>query len=182
MKILVTGGARSGKSYFAETLYNQQAKVTYVATYIKDKDDLEMQQRINLHQERRNINWQTLEIQYEIPQDQLNDYVLFDCLSVFTSNQLFYYSKGIDFIDDVLFDKILEKIKKEIEKLLQVNPNIILVTNEVGYGLVPINHLERVYRDLLGKVNTYVASLVDEVYLVVCGQPIKIKGDSNYEC
>lgn len=182
MKILVTGGARSGKSYFAETLYNQQANVTYVATYINNKNDLEMQQRINLHQKRRNDSWQTLEIQYQVPEHQLNDYVLFDCLSIFTSNLLFYFSEGTTYIDEVLFDKILDEIKKQIKTLSTSNENIILVTNEVGYGLVPANHLERVYRDLLGKVNTYVASLVDEVYLVVCGQPLKIKGVNKYEC
>lgn len=182
MKILVTGGARSGKSYFAESLYSLESNVTYVATYINENKDPEMQDRINLHQARRKASWQTFELKYQILEEKLNEYVLFDCLSVFTSNMLFHYSKDIDYIDQALFDKILADIQSQISILLKFNPNTIFVTNEVGYGLIPTNHLERVYRDLLGKVNCYVASLVDEVYLVVCGQPIQIKGEIKNEC
>lgn len=175
MKRLITGGARSGKSSFAESLY-QNDNVTYIATSIYDEDDYEMIDRIKKHQLQRNSLWKTVEVDYYL--DIKADYILLDCLALFTSNVLYSYTKDLDLIDSKIFDQILNHLKNEITKLIDNNKDIIFVTNEVGLGLVPINHLERVYRDLLGKVNIYVASKVDEVYLVTCGIPLKIKGEN----
>ena len=176
MKRLITGGARSGKSNFAESLYQNNSEVTYVATSIYDENDLEMIDRIKKHQMQRNPLWKTVEATYYL--DIKADYLLLDCLALFTSNVLYLYTKDLNFIDSETFDQVLNHIKTEINKLINNNQSIIFVTNEVGLGLVPINHLERTYRDLLGKVNIYVASKVDEVYLVTCGIPLKIKGEN----
>ncbi len=176
MRRLITGGARSGKSNFAESLYQNNNKVTYIATSIYDEYDFEMIDRIKKHQIQRNPSWKTVEITYYL--DIKADYILLDCLALFTSNVLYSYTKDLDFIDSNTFDQVLNHIKNEIDKLINNNQNIIFVTNEVGLGLVPINHLERTYRDLLGKVNIYVASRVAEVYLVTCGIPLKIKGEN----
>ncbi|MDF9866773.1 adenosylcobinamide kinase/adenosylcobinamide-phosphate guanylyltransferase [Bacilli bacterium PM5-3] len=172
---LITGGARSGKSLYAESLLNEKDDVTYIASYIYDKNDNEMVERIRKHQEQRNSNWKTIEVDYCL--DVSADSILFDCLSVFSSNVLYKYSKDIEYVDKDLNEKIYQRIILEIDKLFINCKDIIIVTNEVGYGLVPSNHIERIYRDLLGRVNRYVANKCDEVYLVVCGQNIKIKGD-----
>ena len=176
---LITGGARSGKSLYAESLYQELNEVVYLASYIFDLDDLEMCERIRQHQEQRNSNWQTKEVDYHL--NVTADYLLFDCLAVFTSNVLYKYSYNLEYISNELNETIYHHLIKEIDCLFANNSNIIIVSNEVGSGLVPINHLERVYRDLLGRINRYVASKCDEVYLVVCGQPLKIKGGSENE-
>lgn len=179
MHILVTGGARSGKSSFAENLYNNQDDVVYLASYISDPNDVEMQLRIKKHQEQRNSLWKTIELEHYI--DVQTDKVMFDCLSVFTSNVMFHYTKDMEYIDGKTIDIIINHITQEVDKLLKNTKQAVIVTNEVGNGLVPAYHLERVYRDLLGRVNRYVADQVDNVYLVVCGQALKIKETKNNE-
>lgn len=173
MHVLVTGGARSGKSSYAESIFDNKDDVVYLASYIVDPNDAEMQIRIQKHKEQRNHKWRTIELEHHI--DVKADFVMFDCLSVFTSNVMYYYTKDLEYIDSVLMDKIINHIISEVDKLLANTKQAIIVTNEVGNGLVPAYHLERVYRDILGRVNRYVANEVDSVYLVVCGQPLKIK-------
>lgn len=175
MHRLITGGARSGKSLFAESLLEKDNDVAYIASYIYDKEDVEMKSRIEKHQLQRNKLWKTYEVDYYL--DIAEKKILFDCLSVFTSNVLFKYTKDLEFIDDDLNEEVYNHIINEVDKLFKNCQSVIIVTNEVGSGLVPVNHLERVYRDLLGRVNRYVASKCDEVYLVVCGQSLKIKGE-----
>jgi len=138
-----------------------------------------MKDRVATHQKQRNKKWSTIEVDYNLDVEGKN--ILFDCLAIFTSNILYYYSKDIEYIDKDLNEKIFEHLVVEIDKLFANNNDIIVVTNEVGYGLVPINHLERIYRDLLGRINRYVADKCDEVYLVVCGQVLKIKGGNLNE-
>lgn len=173
MKILVTGGARSGKSSYAESLYQDSTDVTYLATYQSDNCDTEMRERVHKHQKRRPADWKTIEIDKNI--DVQTDEVLFDCLSIYTSNVMAQYTRDLEYINEIVQDKILADIIKEIQKLLHNNTNVVIVTNEVGSATVPDNHVARVYRDLLGRVNCEVAKLVDEVYLVVCGCALKIK-------
>lgn len=173
MHILVTGGARSGKSSYAEQMFKDQNDVVYLASYINDNSDAEMQLRIKKHQQQRNSNWDTIEIKHYL--DVCAKNVLFDCLSVYTSNVMYYYTKDLEYIDEHKIDEIFNHIINEVLKLLKNTKQTIIVTNEVGNGLVPSHHLERVYRDILGRVNRAVANDVDNVYLVVCGQPLQIK-------
>lgn len=187
--ILVTGGARSGKSTFAENLLKDKDDVLYIATSVIT--DEEMQDRVVKHKERRNPKWDTLE-GYKNLADKIqsfdNKYMLLDCVTVMTTNTLFDQEQGLlsigldndfDFISMEEVDKINALLKEEfknlIEKSRELNRTLVLVTNEVGLGLVPEYKLGRIFRDTAGFINQYIGSLSDEVYLVCCGQPLKIK-------
>lgn len=172
MKVLVTGGARSGKSTFAESLYDVD-DVTYVATYVKDFDDVEMNERVNKHIKQRNQNWNTIEVNTSL--NVCSENVIMDCLSIFVSNVLFHYVNDSEYVSDETMEIITNHIEKELSYLISNCNNVVIVTNEVGMGIVPSNHISRVYRDILGRVNRFVADYVDDVYLVVCGQKIKVK-------
>ena len=179
--ILVTGGARSGKSTFAEKLASKinkdtNTKKAYIAT--AEIFDDEMKQRVKLHQSRRGEDWQTFEAPFnaEIAIEEANkisNVILFDCLTIYLSNFLCSFEN----LDDL--DKINVKLKIVVEKLItsaqNIDGTIIFVTNEVGAGIVPENKLARVYRDCAGIANQMIASVADEVYLVVAGISVNLK-------
>lgn len=182
--ILVTGGARSGKSSYAENIAkNIGEKILYIATSIPF--DEEMKHRVEKHKESRPKMWDTYEGYrnlYRVVRENNNLYnaMLLDCVTIMTSNFMFdYIGDKIEETDNITLDKVEKKIIINFEKLLNEvnkgNSTMILVTNELGYGIVPENKLARVYRDIVGKVNQYIASRANEVYLVVCGIPMKIK-------
>ncbi|MBM7870850.1 adenosylcobinamide kinase/adenosylcobinamide-phosphate guanylyltransferase [Clostridium pascui] len=187
--ILVTGGARSGKSTFAENLLKDKDDVLYIATSVIT--DEEMQDRVIKHKERRNPKWGTLEGYKNLAEkieDFDNKYMLLDCVTVMTTNTLFDQEQGLlsigldnnfDFISMEDVDKITARLKEEFKKLIEksreLNRTLVLVTNEVGWSLVPEYKLGRIFRDTAGFINQYIGSLSDEVYLVCCGQPLKIK-------
>lgn len=174
----ITGGARSGKSTFAEELYKDKKDVVYIATSkIWDK---EMEERVKLHQETRPSDWRTFEGNYDLDKAVGDEkYYLLDCLTVLTSNIMFDLSGEIDYIDYELQRKIentiLEEVKKLIDKVGDLGYDLTLVSNEVGYSIVPDNHISRVFRDIQGRVNQRIAGLSDEAYLVVAGIPVKLK-------
>ena len=170
--VLIIGGCKSGKSRFALELagnYSNQKKI-YIATSIVC--DEEMEDRVKKHKKERGDEWETLECAYDLP-DTLNSVVikgyivLVDCLTMWVNN-LFY--KGLT----------IQEIEVEIEKLLEVIGKnrglLILVSNEVGLGIVPLNELTRKYRDVVGIMHQKVAKIVDKVYFVTCGIPNLIKG------
>ncbi|HLS54416.1 MAG TPA: bifunctional adenosylcobinamide kinase/adenosylcobinamide-phosphate guanylyltransferase [Tissierellaceae bacterium] len=175
---LITGGARSGKSSFAEGQFIDKEDVVYIATSrVKDK---EMEERVQLHQKSRPDIWRTFEGNYNLV-DAIGKekYYLLDCITVLSSNIMFDLSRGVEYIDYKLQEKIEGKILKELESLIRTVKDkgyeLNLVTNEVGYSIVPEHHISRVFRDIQGRVNQKVAALSDEVYLVSCGIPVKIK-------
>lgn len=182
---LITGGARSGKSSFAEDLIREKGdKILYVAT-AKPIDD-EMKDRIKKHRERRPDYWDTLE-QYSglsavLPQCSAKyDGILLDCVTIMSTNIIF--DQPVMLKEDVSFEEMLETEKvlvAEIQDLIgcfkDLACDLILVTNEVGLGLVPEYPLSRFYRDALGRVNQALGKAADEVYFVTCGVPMKIKG------
>ncbi len=187
--ILVTGGARSGKSTFAESLLKDTDDVLYIATSIVT--DEEMKDRVKKHRERRSPKWGTLEAYSDVA-DKItafdNKYMLLDCVTIMMTNLLFDQEQGLlsigadnDFefvsMDDVdeITMAIKDEFKKLIEKTRELDRTLILVTNEVGSSLVPEYKLGRIFRDTAGFVNQYIGNLSDEVYLVCCGQPLKIK-------
>ncbi|WP_353092639.1 bifunctional adenosylcobinamide kinase/adenosylcobinamide-phosphate guanylyltransferase [Tissierella praeacuta] len=178
MIALVTGGARSGKSRFAESLYKDRKDVVYIATS-KIADD-EMKERVKLHQNSRPMEWRTYEGNYNIKNaiGEERNYLL-DCITVLTSNIMFDISKDIEYINYDMQREIENTVVLEMENLIKEirlkDYNLILVTNEVGDSIVPEHHISRVFRDIQGRVNQRLASLVDEVYLVCCGIPVKIK-------
>lgn len=178
MIYLITGGARSGKSSFAESIYKDKLDVVYIAT--SKVFDSEMEDRIKLHRESRPKVWRTYEGNYDLVNavEEETNYLL-DCITVLTSNIMYDISKEMERIDYVTQKKIEDKIILEVENLINEitakGYNLVLVTNEVGDSIVPEHHVSRVFRDIQGRVNQRLAKISDEVYLVCCGIPVKIK-------
>jgi adenosylcobinamide kinase/adenosylcobinamide-phosphate guanylyltransferase len=178
MIVLVTGGARSGKSKFAESLYKDKEDVVYIAT-AKVYDE-EMSDRVKLHQKSRPEIWRTYEGNYNLKEAvEMEKNYLLDCITVLTSNIMFDISKDTERIDhemqSLIEEKVLEEIKLLIDEANRKNYNLTIVTNEIGDSIVPEHHISRVFRDIQGRVNQRIAMLSDSVYLVCCGIPVKIK-------
>jgi adenosylcobinamide kinase/adenosylcobinamide-phosphate guanylyltransferase len=177
--IFITGGARSGKSRFAEEMAGKTGKkVAYIAT--GQPKDSEMKARIQKHKVRRPTNWQTFEepIKVKALIDKIGlekEVILIDCLTLLTSNLLLRREEKIG--DEMWQEEVLSEIKKLAEGVYKVPARVIIVSNEVGMGLVPDNPLGRFYRDILGRANNIIAGMADEVILMVSGIPIKIKGE-----
>ncbi|GAK54383.1 cobinamide kinase [Candidatus Moduliflexus flocculans] len=176
--ILITGGARSGKSRFAESLLLPHTDVVYIAT--SDVSDDEMRDRVWLHQQRRPATWRTFEGVYQLRNAVCDArYYLLDCLSILTSRFMFDLTRQLDRIpidaQTRVEDAVFGELRSLQEGIAVIGGTLVIVTNEVGLSIVPENHVARVYRDILGKVNQRVAAMCDEVYLVVCGIPMKIK-------
>lgn len=182
--ILITGGARSGKSSYAEKLARELGgKILYIATSIPFDD--EMKSRVKKHRESRPSEWDTFEGYKGLGQvisEKGGQYkgILLDCITVMVTNLLLEYP-GID-CDNACYEDFQEAerlIKEEVEKLLEgigkSEATVIMVTNEVGSGIVPENLLGRVFRDIAGRINQYIAERCDEVYITVCGIPLKLK-------
>lgn len=175
---LITGGARSGKSNFAESLYKDEDKVVYIAT--SKITDEEMKERVKLHQNSRPQSWRTFEANYNLEEaiGSEKNYLL-DCITILTSNIMFDMSDNVEYIDYRLQSKIEDKVISEVESLIKNisdrGYNLIMVTNEVGDSIVPEHHISRVFRDIQGRINQRIAALSHELYLVCCGLPVKIK-------
>lgn len=178
MITLVTGGARSGKSKFAESLYRGKKDVVYIAT--SKIEGKEMEERVQLHRESRDNNWRTFENNYQLEKAVEDEkHYLLDCITVLSSNIMFDLTKSEEYIDYNLQKKIEDTVIDEVQKLIKTvkenNYKLIMVTNELGYSIVPENHISRVFRDIQGRINQRIGSLSDDVYLVCCGIPVKIK-------
>jgi len=181
--ILVTGGARSGKSTFAEKYAAASGKkVIYIAT--ATGQDEEMRRRIVDHQKRRPPQFQTVEEPYyphQVLERESNAETLFllDCLTLLLTNHLLKAGEAAAEEDFFLWSARTATVLKYIEKFLvtvrQNLADVVVVTNEVGSGLVPDNLLGRVYRDLAGKANQLVAAEADQVWLLVCGIAQQLK-------
>jgi len=178
---LILGGARSGKSHYAEQLAAQLGddSVLYVAT-AQPFDD-EMKARIAQHQAERPSSWSTVEAPRQVGTAIMDHYaatttpekvVLLDCLTVLTSNLLLPFEDPFD-------PAVEETVNYEVDSLIQciksVETNFIIVSNEVGLGLVPPYPLGRAYRDLLGRSNQRLAQLADRVLFMVAGLPMVVK-------
>ncbi|MFR7835499.1 MAG: bifunctional adenosylcobinamide kinase/adenosylcobinamide-phosphate guanylyltransferase [Ezakiella sp.] len=174
---IVTGGARSGKSEFAESLIKGDA--IYIAT--AENFDDEMDLRIKKHVKRReesSINWRTVECLKKF--DGLSGgekYVLFDSLGVFISNIMF--SKTADDLSDELIEETILEVRKELEHLLdwarENDKELVIVTDEVGMSIIPESKVARVYRDLIGTINKEVAAKCDRAYFVCMGIEVRLK-------
>ncbi|ABS61213.1 bifunctional adenosylcobinamide kinase/adenosylcobinamide-phosphate guanylyltransferase [Fervidobacterium nodosum] len=164
--ILVTGGVKSGKSSFALKLSEEYNKKAFLATGVPF--DEEMKKRIEKHKAERGNDFDTYEEPINVP-DTLNsiadkyDVIVFECVTTYLGN-LYYYAVNID----NYLDKLLESFKN-------VKCELIIVTNEVGWGVIPENELARKYVETLGKLNSKIANISDQVYLVVSGIGVRIK-------
>lgn len=186
---LILGGARSGKSSYAEQIVRERGgdQVLYVAT-ARAGDD-EMRERIQRHQQSRPAAWRTLEAAENVGaavQASAGDAraILIDCLTVLVADYLLAAAGPEDDpfgapSDDPFQAAIEERVKAEIESIAacarQIAADVVVVSNEVGMGVVPPYDLGRAYRDLLGRANQVMASHADEVYLLVAGIPMKVK-------
>lgn len=178
MIILITGGVRSGKSKFAESLLKGKEDVVYIAT--SRMCDLEMEERIKIHKESRPSYWKTVEITYRL-KDSVKDenHYLLDCLTNLIANIMYDYTKDIDNFNMEIQKNIENIVVSEVSELIKIirekRGTLIIVTNEVGFGIVPDNPVGRMFRDIQGKVNQRVAQLCDQVYIVICGIPMRLK-------
>lgn len=179
--ILVTGGVRSGKSSFAESLAGKLGdNITFIAT--AQALDREMGERIAQHRAGRPIHWKTIEEPYQVEQiinevGSKTDVILVDCLTLLVSNLMQDY--GEEVFNRSLADEIMKVIDRITGASLQCRGTVIIVSNEVGLGLVPANPMGRFFRDILGKANQKIAAQADRVYLLVAGIPMQIKGNRH---
>ena len=181
MLTLVTGGARSGKSRHAESLVAQSKDVLYIAT--SQIYDAEMAARIQHHRDGRPAHWRTEERWQDLAGIITADHspdeaVLLECITTMVTNLLFAYGGDSD-PDGWDYDALEVRVHEEIENLIAACARcpapVVLVTNEVGMGIVPENRLARHFRDIAGRVNQRLAQAADEVWLVVSGIGVKIK-------
>jgi adenosylcobinamide kinase / adenosylcobinamide-phosphate guanylyltransferase len=168
---LVLGGARSGKSRYAQQLTEQSGRVVFVAT-AKISDD-EMRAKIERHREDRPKEWLTVEEPLELPKvlsehERNCDMIVVDCLTLYAANLL--EAEGED---NAAIDR---RIAALCDTLQRMQCATVLVSNEVGSGIVPTHPLGRQYRDLLGELNQKVATLADDAVLMVAGLPLALKG------
>ncbi|MFT3887969.1 MAG: bifunctional adenosylcobinamide kinase/adenosylcobinamide-phosphate guanylyltransferase [Arachnia sp.] len=166
---LVLGGARSGKSSWAERQLEGCEDVEYVATSIVDPDDAEWVERVALHRARRPASWRTTET-VDLPAVLASDDqapVLVDCLAVWLDRVLF--EAGAWDEADGWRARVEERVAALVAALGTTRRDVILVSNEVGQGVVPATASGRLYRDELGRLNTRVASAVDEVWFCTAG-------------
>jgi len=164
--ILVTGGARAGKSAFAQRRAQALggSGVSFIAT--AEVLDEEMQSRILRHQRERPQDWETLEEPLTVPtalQTARHPVVVLDCLTLWVSNLM------------MAEKEVLPQIENLLAICAETDKTLLVVTNEVGMGIVPDNVLARQYRDLLGAANRRIAEQAEAVYLLVSGIPVKIK-------
>ena len=168
---LVLGGARSGKSRWAQELAGKSERVAYVAT--AQARDAEMCEKIRRHQEDRPAHWQTLEEPLELARVLIDhgakfDLLLIDCLTVFVSNAMEAAQSDAASMEGRL-DSFLEALRI-------VPASVVLVSNEVGSGVVPPYPAGRIFRDALGELNQKVAAIADNVVLMMAGLPWALKG------
>jgi adenosylcobinamide kinase/adenosylcobinamide-phosphate guanylyltransferase len=171
---LVLGGARSGKSRFAEQLASKAPSVAYIAT--ARPGDAEMAEKIRRHQEERPQGWRTVEEPLEVGSAVTenawsSDYVVVDCLTIFAAN-LLEAAQG----DAAATER---RIAQLIEALRAPACPVVLVSNEVGSGVVPAYELGRRFRDLLGEINQRVAACAVDVLLMVAGLPLTLKSSAE---
>jgi adenosylcobinamide kinase/adenosylcobinamide-phosphate guanylyltransferase len=169
--ILITGGCRSGKSRYALDYANQHfSKKVYLATC--EALDEEMAQRIEHHKKTRGPEWQTVEEPIEIV-DRIRqcqnraDVILLDCITLWLSNLLMKWD---------LDSRIVDEADKLIDVIGLCQSSLIIVSNEVGMGIVPADPLSRRFRDLSGLISQKIAGVADSVVFMVSGIPMFLKG------
>jgi adenosylcobinamide kinase/adenosylcobinamide-phosphate guanylyltransferase len=175
--ILVIGGARSGKSSFAQKLaHEEEGRKVFIAT--AQAGDDEMKLRIENHRRERPDSWHTIEEPCRLLQALDGcvgtcEVVLIDCIGLWISNLL---------LADATEREILEDVDAVLARCRTSGTCVIMVSNETGMGIVPDNKLSRLFRDVLGKANQELASAADEVFIIVAGIPLQLKGKPSLSC
>lgn len=177
--IFVVGGARSGKSTFAEELARSQGgRVAYIATALVA--DEEMARRVEKHRERRPDDWETVEctgrLGEALTQAAEHDVIVVDCLTVYIARLLPLL--GEETADEATEAEAYERMDRELDEVVAAvrsgGADVIVVSNEVGSGLVPAYPSGRLFRDMVGRANQRMASEADFAYLVVAGVPLDL--------
>lgn len=172
--VLLLGGARAGKSQLAEKLARQWGRrVLYVAT--AQPGDAEMRQRVEMHRARRPAHWRTLEEPLNVadavaPHLPSVDTVLLDCMTLWASNILLAEENAAR-----AEERLMGEIERLVERCRQGNVTLLVVSNEVGQGVVPAYPLGRQFRDVLGRANQLLARSADAVLYCIAGIPIELK-------
>lgn len=188
MMHLVLGGARSGKSTYAENIVNSQSKLqgksqVYIATAMVVDDETKL--RISLHQQqRKEQHWQTIEVPFELPRTiasfDVKHCYLIDCLTMWLNNIIFQQTEL-----DKSFDEINVFLSEQREQLIDAikstNCSITIVSNEVGLGIIPMGQSTRLFVDHLGWLNQQLAAIASEVTLITAGivQPLKVSRSTS---
>lgn len=165
--ILITGGARSGKSSYAERRALQLApNPIYMATaHVWDE---EFRQRVVRHQQARGPEWTNVEEEQYLSHHRVEGrVVLIDCVTLWCTNFFFQTQSDVE--------RSLEALKLEFDRFTKQEATFLFVTNEIGMGGISENELQRKFTDLQGWMNQYIASCADEVVMMVCGIPMKVK-------
>jgi adenosylcobinamide kinase/adenosylcobinamide-phosphate guanylyltransferase len=180
--ILILGGARSGKSRMAVDLAQKRGgDVLFVAT-AEARDD-EMRRRIAAHRQVRPTGWKTLEVQTNIGTQIIRrigkaQTVIIDCITLLVNNIFEPYDENTDASQ---IEKAVEgEIKELLDSIDRSEALFIIVSNELGLGIIPADRISRLYRDILGRANQMLAANADEVYLLVAGIPLAIKSPICY--
>jgi adenosylcobinamide kinase / adenosylcobinamide-phosphate guanylyltransferase len=188
--VLVLGGARSGKSSYAQRMAEESGqRVCYVAT--AEARDGEMDERIRRHRDSRPAGWKTLELSGGTALEPLppgTELALMDCFTVFLSNLM--AANGLDWpledeglMPEAEVERLAERTGEEavalVDSLCEVAESVIVVSNEVGEGVVPPYRLGRIFRDLAGRLNQQLAERACEVILVVAGIPLRLKAEGG---
>lgn len=170
--IFITGGARSGKSQHATKLAKKFGdKVAFLATCIPSDD--EMKERVKRHRNSRPKEWKTIEEPIEVTSALKNliqfDAVIIDCITLFLTNLM---------MEEMSDEEILSKVTNLVQVAKESDFSTVIVSNEVGSGVVPPSEMGRRFRDLAGLANQMIAQDADEVYLMVSGIPVEINHDT----
>jgi adenosylcobinamide kinase / adenosylcobinamide-phosphate guanylyltransferase len=173
---LILGGARSGKSTYAQKLLQERGgKVLYIATATSGDD--EMEERIRTHQAERPMGWGTLEVSRHVGNairlENFQGDILLDCLTLLASNVMMEFPEPVD------ERAYTQNMQTEIDELLAAyrahTGEWVIVSNEVGLGVVPAYEMGRYYRDALGRANQQLAAAADRVIFMVAGIPMIVK-------
>lgn len=174
---LILGGARSGKSRQAMDFANEYQEVVYLASGVAT--DEEMESRIARHKEERPENWETIEepvnvgrVLEKLKVDSFSGAVVLDCLGFWLSNLL---RETDDVETDEVEDFVEEQVKRGLNPALRGEYELIIVSNEVGMGVIPGSEAGRRFRDALGRANQVVGEIAEEMYLMVAGFRLDLK-------
>ena len=186
---LILGGARSGKSTFAENRAKELGGDSVLYTATSEAKDVEMQQRVTSHRVARPPAWETLEAPRNVAQALRQEssaakVVLLDCMTFLVANHLMdaaaprenpFDEPIADPFDPRIEANVVGEVEALIDYVQEFNIEMLVVSNEVGLGVVPAYELGRAYRDILGRANQILARHADEVQLLVAGIPMKVK-------
>jgi adenosylcobinamide kinase / adenosylcobinamide-phosphate guanylyltransferase len=185
MLTLVLGGARSGKSRYAQSLCDSSSHVVYIATAGADADDHEMRERIARHRLDRPSDWQTVEESFDLSRairaapDEAT--LLIDCATLWISNLMWKFKEERAADQNRLIlteiDNLIDAVRRRAEKSIAtgVVGEVVIVSNEVGAGLVPEHSVARAFRDLQGFANQRLAQAADRVVFIIAGLPLPLK-------